>query len=142
MKLNKKLQLGLLFSLYLARNGKTTVACAALSLGVSASFLSLVAHNLCKGGVVKSSKGPNGGYELNGEPLVGEIFKALAPVLLVNTNRAVGSSHECRALYSFASNLTQSMAPLMNRKIKNLVGELYANDLAKLNKPTPYLQVN
>lgn len=142
MKLNKKLQLGLLFTLYLARSGKTTIEFAASGLGVSEMFLAQVAQGLRKGGVIISTKGPTGGYELNGEPLVSDVFKALSPVSLVNTSRLVGSSHEYRALYALAGNLTASMAPLMNRKIKNLVGELYVNDTARLNRISPSARAN
>lgn len=142
MKLNKKLQLGLLFTLYLARSGKTTIEFAASGLGVSEMFLAQVAQSLRKGGVVASTKGPAGGYELKGEPLVSDVFKALSPVSLLNTSRSAGSSHEYRALYAFANNLTASMAPLMNRKIKNLVGEIYVNDNARFNRLSPSARVN
>ena len=142
MRFNQKLQLGLLFALYLTRSGKTTAESAADGLGVSTSFMALVANALHRKGVIKSTRGRNGGYELNGDPLVGDIFKALSPVKLVCTNRQAGTSHEYRALYGLASALTQSMAPLMNRKVRNLVGELYANDTARLNRPSPSTQAN
>jgi len=142
MKLNKNLQLGLLFALYLARSGRTTIHYAASGLGVSEPFLAQVARLLRKGGVIVSSKGPNGGYELKGEPLVSDVFKAIAPVKLLSTYRLPGSSHEYRALHAFAGNLTASMAPLMNRKIKNLVNEVYANDTAKFNRTSPSTSIN
>lgn len=128
MRLNKKLQLGLLLTFYLCRYGRTTVEKAATSLGVSETFLALVAHSLRKAKVISSVKGPNGGYEMNGEPLVEDVFKALNPVKLVSSAELKKSNYEYRTLSNLAGSLTQAMNPVMSRKIKNLVGEVFMND--------------
>lgn len=64
MKFTKKVQYGLMFCFYLARNGRSTVEAAANHLGVSYDFLSQIANKLRKGVVIKAVRGPGGGYEL------------------------------------------------------------------------------
>ncbi len=132
MKLNQKLQLGILFVLYLCRAGKANIESAAEGLEVSKSFLEQVARQLRLTGIVRSSRGPGGGYELVGEPTVGQMFKALSPVKLLDT--ALLTSHEKRSLCHLASSLTAAMNPIMNRKIRSVGMDLVAMDLAKLDR--------
>ncbi len=140
MKLNKKLQLGLLFTLYLTRSGRTTLASAAEGLKVSQSFLEQVARKLRLANVVKAYKGPAGGYELLGEPLVIDVFNALSPVCLLGNCNNLG--HEHRALKQFATNLKSSMMPLLNRKVKNVGAELVASDNALMGRQSPSARAN
>lgn len=137
MKLNKKLQLGLLFVLYLSRSGRTTLESAAEGLGVSRSFLEQVARTLRVFGHVKAFMGPTGGYELVGDPTVGQIFAALAPVCLIspkdmNINRVGGQ--ERRSLNHLAVNLTAALNPLLNRKVKAYGQELAVAEITHLNR--------
>ncbi len=119
MRLNKKLQLGLLLTLYLSRSGKTTIESAAKGLKVSQPFLEQVARDLRLSGVIRSIRGAGGGYELVGEPLVADVFKALSPVTLLPKN-APSSTYEQRTLNYMAFNLTEALSPTLNRKVKNL----------------------
>lgn len=145
MKLNKKLQLGLLFVLYLSRSGKTTTASAAEGLGVSAGFLTQVAVRLRRAGLIRATKGPYGGSELVGSPTVGQVFAALSPVQLLakqEVTRNTTSGQERRTLNHLARNLTLALEPLMNRKVKSFGADIVAQDTASLNRPSPSARVN
>lgn len=137
MKLNKASQYGVLFSLYLARSGRTTVDVAAENLGVSFVFLQQIAHRMKLCGVLTSYRGIGGGYELNGDPTVGQILTAIEPTkLLTEKEKAYyqkGGS-EARAFVSLCRNLNKAMAPILSRKIRNVGNELAANEVARLNR--------
>ncbi len=137
MRLNKKLQLGLLFALYLSRSGKTTIDSAAEGLKVSKPFLEQVARLLRIAGVVRSTRGAAGGYELCGEPLVSDVFNALSPVsLLSKADRMKNSTgaFEDRALNHLSFNLTAALTPILQRKVKSIGMDIVAGDTAKLNR--------
>ncbi len=145
MRLNKKIQYGMVFALYLARAGRSTVEGAAESLGLSVSFLEQVARKLRIAGVVKSVRGPNGGYELEGHPTVSEIFEALAPVRLFTNQEANGyvtGNAEQRAFMLWASKLSLSLCPPMNMYVKELNTNLVTNELAALERAVETATVN
>lgn len=145
MTLNKKIQLGLLFTLYLSRSGKTTIASAAEGLRVSKAFLEQVARELRMGKVIRSTRGPGGGYELVGEPTVSDVFRTLSPINLLTTQARQANStgsHERRSLNHLAFNLTAAMTPVLNRKIKNVGMDVVASDTAKMNRLSDTAKVN
>lgn len=141
MKLNKKLQLGLLFAFYLSRSGKTTIASAAEGLKASRTFLEQVARELRLKGVVRSTRGPSGGYELIGEPFVGDVFRALSSRSF-NTPASNMHNYESRTLNHLIYNLNDSLNPVLNRKVKNVGMDLIAADSARLNRTSPSAGVN
>lgn len=138
MKLSKKLQYGLLLVLYISRGGRVTIEGAAEGLGLSRPFLEQVARLLRISGVIKSVRGPNGGYELAGEPTVNDVFNSLSPVKLLDKSElfayGIGVPPEHRALSAYVSNMQASLAPVLNRKIKNLMAELVANEMAHMDR--------
>lgn len=121
MRVNRKLQLGLILVLYLARTGRKTGEKAAKELNVSRYFLESVARLLRLKGIVSATKGPKGGYDLVGSPTVGDIFNALSPVqMLTAQERAlnVDNGNERRTLNRLAVNLTYALTPAMNQKVR------------------------
>lgn len=145
MKLNKRLQYGLLLALYLCRSGRATIEGASEGLGLSTSFLTQVARSLRIAGVIKSVRGAHGGYELKGEPTVLDVFNALSPVQLLNKaeSAAYSKGHsEHRALYNYVINLGHAWGPLLRRKVRNVGMELVVNELARLNRAQPTQQAN
>lgn len=145
MRLNKKMQYGFLFALYLSRAGRGKVADAAANMNISKHFLEQVARKLRLSGVIKSVRGPGGGYELVGDPTAFEVLNALSPVALLKsvefTRYKTGASEE-RAFAQYAFNLAQALHPVMRRKIRNIGAELVANELATLNRVEVTVQAN
>lgn len=137
MKITQNVQYGILLALYLSRSGRSNLKFISEGMKLSKPFLEQVARKLRLSGVIRSVRGPGGGYELVGEPTVRDIFNSLAPVKLVNdsdvTKYRVGSIDE-RALVHFTGNVSASFSPLMSRKIKSLWLELVANDDAHMNR--------
>lgn len=127
MRLNKQVQYGLLLVLYLARSGRSSVENISTGLGVSYSFSEKIARLLRLAGVLKSVRGPNGGYELIGEPKVSDVFNAVSPVKLLSTDELKvynkGQS-EHRSLSLFAQRLTTSMQPYLSRSVRDVGRDL------------------
>lgn len=146
MRLSKTLQYGLLFALYLCRSGRTTVESASEGMGVPFEFLTQIASKLRRYGVVKSVRGPHGGYELNGNPTVRDVFLALStPVSLLGReeldNYRKGSTDH-RALAAYVLNLNMALQPLLSRNVRNVAAELVANEMARLGRASPSAELN
>lgn len=136
MRLNKKVQYGLLFALYIVRGGRVTVEAAADSLGLSKSFLEQVARLLRIKGIVCSIRGPSGGFEIVGEPTVLDILNALDPIAVLSKEEAAQytyGTHEHRALLQFAVKLNRIMTPTLRQKIKNVALDLVLEELGQLD---------
>lgn len=142
MRFNKNIQYGMLFCLYLCRSGRVTVDSAAEGLGLSKTLLSQVANKLKAGGVVKSVKGPQGGYELAEAPKVIDVFNALSPIKLIDTKEAtkyVTGDAEHRALMTFVRGFNSSISPLMQRTIRGIGNDLVLAELNILDNGTAAL---
>lgn len=140
MRLNKNIQYGLLFTLYICRAGRASVQSAAEGLGVSYPLLSQVATKLRRAKVIKSIRGPGGGYELTGEPSVLEVFQAVSPIKLLkdaDTVKYNRGGDEARSLVNYVSNLGYALAPLLKRKVRNVGAELVAAEMLKLEAKAP-----
>lgn len=137
MRINKKLQYGLLLTLYICRAGRATVEGAAEGLKVSYPFLAQIAGQLRKGGVLKSIRGEHGGYEIVGEPKVQDVFNALSPVSLLSKQEANAYAKgpaEHRALAQFAGSLGLAISPFLRRKVRAVGSDLVANEMGRLNR--------
>lgn len=123
MKINKKMQYGILLCLYLDRSGRTTMDNAAENLGVSKAFLDQIARNLRLSGLVKSTRGPGGGYELAGDPCVHEVFEALDPIRLISTKQATKYKYgppEGRALQGYLRILARALGRANAVRVRSL----------------------
>lgn len=137
--MNKSLQCALLIVLYLCRAGRARLQDIALGLNISLAFMRGVATKLRQGRVIKSIKGPGGGYEVNNDPSVRDVFEAMSPVFIMSQgdlNRYTKGHSEYRALALTATSFQSIFGPLMRRKVRNLNNELAANEMALLNRPT------
>ena len=136
MRLSRPLQYALLLVLYLSRAGRARLADIAAGLSLSLPFMRLVIKKLRQGRVVRSVKGPGGGYEINGDPTVRDVFEAVSPVFLLSgreMNAYVRGQPEHRALAQCVNSFQAIMAPLLRRRVRNLNNELAANEMAALN---------
>lgn len=137
MKINKKTQYGLLLVLYLCRSGRSTLETISLNLGLSKSFLEQVARDLRLYEVVRSIRGPNGGYEVLGEPTVKDVWMALGDSDLISSfdryEYKTGKT-EHRALLSCIIGFQAALIPLFNQKVVNVGKELVRAELSKLRE--------
>jgi len=131
MKLTKQQQNGLLFVLYVARAGRCKVSDAAAELDLSEAFLEQIARKLRIAGLVKSHRGPGGGFELVGEPTIGQVIVGLGK-MVPNPYRASKSS-EKRALGQLMASFNNAMTPILRRKVQSLNLELAANESAAMS---------
>lgn len=128
MKLTKQQQNGLLLVLYLSRSGRCNLAEVGKELSLSIHFLEQIACKLRRAGVLKSTKGPGGGYSVSDDPSVGQVLYALG-------SRNVGAvgfskSPERRALGHLFGAFTSAINPVFKRKVRSLNMELAANETA------------
>lgn len=130
MKLTKKQQYGLLLILYISRAGRCTLADVAEELELSVNFLEQVARLLRISGMLRSIRGPGGGYELVGEPTVGEVIYALGT--FIHSTKGFQKSSEKRALTQLFSSFSSAIAPVLRRKVSSLNWELAANEVAAM----------
>lgn len=136
MKLNKEIQYSLMLVFYLVRAGRATISAAAESMDIPRQYLQQISLRLKKAGVVKSVRGPGGGYELVGEPTIRDVFDAVAPITLLDGGdfmKYTLGNIEGRSLVLYSKSLKSALNPILNRKAKNVVQELFANDTAKMN---------
>lgn len=137
MKLTKKVQYGILLALYITRSGRVTIEGAAEGLGLPAPFLFQIARRLNKHGVIKSFRGPKGGYELIGDPSVNDVFNALSSVALLTKNEMLSykvGHPEHRAFAQYVTSLGMGLYPLLTRKVRSVMQELVVNEIAHLDR--------
>lgn len=132
---NKEVQYGLLFTIYLCRAGRATTTVAAQNLNVPKPFLDQVARRLRLANVLKSSKGPGGGYELVGHPLVQDVIQALSTTDIIDAKQlqkySLGKS-EHRALANYAKTMAETLKPLYNNTVRQLGNDLVVAELYKM----------
>lgn len=136
MRLNKSLQYAILLVLYLCRAGRAPLKAIALGLSVSLSLLRGVVSKLITGGVIKSIRGPGGGYEVNGEPSMRDVFQCIYPVIGISEsqmNKYKTGQAEHRALAKYVAELQIALAPILRCKVKTLNNTLVAKEMARLN---------
>ena len=127
MRINSRLQNGLLLVLYLSRSGRANIANIARNLNLPRYFLDQIARQLRLGKVIKSVRGPGGGYELIGSPTVGSVFFALSQNQLLTHHEASSYRRgelEHRALARLVEDFTFSLSPVYNRTMNGVISEL------------------
>jgi Rrf2 family protein len=122
--MNKSCQIGLLFTLYLARNGKSRAQDAAKELKVSKLFLEQIARKLRIAGVIKTVRGPGGGYALVADARAYHVVQALGSVQYISNEELNSYQEGCveeRALGSLLVRATVTMRYLLAQRITDLV---------------------
>lgn len=140
MKINKQTQYGLLLTFYLSRSGRASLPNIAEALKLSRNFLEQVANKLKKSGIIKSTRGAHGGYELVGEPTVHGVFACLASVNVLDVmdfRTYTLGQQEHRTLAQFGLDMNQAMASVFKRKIRSVILGSVANEVAAMNKINP-----
>jgi len=137
MKITKKQQYGILLVLYLCRSGRATTEQMCVGLGISDFFAKQILRILCKAEIVSSTRGRFGGYEVSGEPTVGEVLMALGSVSFL-TSRDFSlyrqGAPEHRAFAQFVLSMRSALGIVMACKVRNVGQELVVNELAMLDR--------
>jgi len=131
MRISKKVQYGLMFTFYVSEKGMTRLGDAAEELAIPSVFLEQIAGKLRSAGVLKAKKGPGGGFVVNGDPTIGQVFEALDTHNLLTTEevtRGATGHHAEKAVVYMATNLSSAINIVMKRKIRNLSAELIMNE--------------
>lgn len=138
MRINKNVQYGLLFALYLCRSGRVSIKAASMSLNIPTLMLAQIANKLRVSGVIRSVRGPGGGYELTGDPTMLEVWNAVEPLYMLKADETMSYTaspdQEHRALLHYVTNLRSALLPLLKRKVRNVGNELVVSELAQLAK--------
>lgn len=145
MRINRKLQYALLFVIYLSRSGRSTIDIVSKNIDVPKAFLEQIARELRIFGILKSIRGPNGGYELIGVPTVGSVFEAMNEITLLSPQEVAAYRRgevEHRALASIVSDAAFSLHPVLRRSVKDVVIELIAGEKYMLDRAQPTSRVN
>lgn len=134
MRFSKQLQYGLIFVLSMAKNGKITIGKFSSDTGIPVPFLEQIARKLKISGIITSTRGPTGGYELIEGSTVLEVIESLSTSSVLSTNDFFkyrsGETVEERALANFSLNLSSGIMNVIDRQIKNVLNETVANESA------------
>lgn len=140
MRINKKAQTGILLTLYLSRSGRASLSGIAENLNISKPFLEQVANILKQKGLLKSTRGVHGGYELAGDVSVKEVLDVLSPASIMSqedfTVYSLGAT-EHRALAQFALDVNSALYNVLRRKVRSIGLQSVANEVAVMNKINP-----
>lgn len=140
---SRKSDYGLRALIYLAEhqeNGPTTLSEIAETLDIPKAFLSKILQQLCHGTVVKSLKGPNGGFVLAREPkelTVAEIVSVIDGPLCVfecfSPNDGSQCEHygKCKILAVFDVVGKEIQSVLSRVTLENFIDENSADQLSK-----------
>lgn len=123
MKLPKKAHYGVMLVLYTNKNKRTTIEKAARDLKLSKHLLEQVARQLRVHGILKSYKGPNGGYEVIGEPEVGTVLNILKSDSLISAfefRDYVKGTEEQGIFARFIVDMESAWEPLFKKKVTEL----------------------
>lgn len=136
MRLNVKVQYALLFCLYLSRAGRASVTDASANMALSYHMLTAVANKLKRSGVVKSHRGPGGGYELVGDPSVSDVITgvgiSLDAIDKPNLNILKVGGPEKRALAALSIAATFATRHFTSMKVRNVMSVLVAKEVEAL----------
>jgi len=145
MRIGRKLQYGMLFAIYLSRSGRSTIDVISKNLRVPKSFLEQIAREMRIAGILKSIRGPNGGYELIEGTTVGGVFAALNEITLLSPQEMTCYKRgeiEHRALGAMVRDMAFALSPVTGRKIKDVVMELVDMEKYALDRNSPSLRSN
>lgn len=127
MKLTVKEQYALLVSFYLTLKPSANVKELADTMGISVAFTSQVVTMMKRAGVIKTTRGRNGGMRINADPTVREVLASVKSLNIVNNieDFTLPRVPEFQVMTHFIGLLSQTLDILYRRKIKNIVAELF-----------------
>jgi Rrf2 family protein len=114
------------------KSGPVTIKEIARRQGMSVSYLEQLLNKLRKAGLIKSQKGPGGGYTLGkkpGEISMGTILSALeGPVAITDCLNPAKRKPECGLVEKC---VTRLLWQSLGKKIEDFLGTITLNDLLK-----------
>lgn len=130
----ESVRLALLGCLYLTRSGRAPIRLIAEGLGINTSKLTPVFRVLTEGKILKKGKA---GFELEGNPLVADLFEAFYPLALIAPLTKQWHSmggHECRAALTLANSFETALAPLLKKSIRMVGNDQLLTELNHMSK--------
>lgn len=130
MKFNKNTQYALLLSLYLCRAGRAKVSDIAAELALSPSLLASVANKMRREGVIRSFRGPGGGFELvNKDVSIAEAsMVGDTPLIKPRDAKKYARSIEGRALIALTNYVTYCIAQSFTTELMTVSHEVQMKD--------------
>lgn len=136
MRLSKESQYALLFTMYLSRAGRATVGTSSINLNLSPHFLHQIARKLKIEKIVKSTRGPGGGYSLEDNIRIIDVLNVFDHNGLLDSEDrqkyATSGVVEERSLEHFISNLGMAMWPILNQTVQSWVERLVQNEMLSM----------
>jgi len=145
MRINKKLQYGLLFVIYLSRSGRSTIDTVSQNIKIPKDFLEQIARQLRISGTIRSIRGPSGGYELNKDATIHDVFASLKQNKLLDDQDKLGYKRGClehRALARTIEDLAFALNPVLSRRIVDIVRELVEAEQFMVERVQPSMRAN
>ena len=142
MRLNKDLQYAILVVAYICRSGRASTHGMAEGLVIPHAYLQQIAYKLKKVGILKSIRGPGGGFELVGDPTVKQVFAAFTPIEDVRAAWSYPKTHEGRTLAHLVESLHFAWKPIMNTKIRTLGFAVVNKDNQRFSQNSPSVRTN
>jgi DNA-binding IscR family transcriptional regulator len=137
MLLNDETKIGLLLALYLSRSGTAELPGIASTLRIPISKLARVAAFMKKKRLLTFKRGD--GFSLKENITACDVLDCFFDdgfsFIDEQQHRELASGQpEQRALAKYLLTLNQAVAPIAYRKLKNIMNELAANELAQLDR--------
>lgn len=141
MRLTKKGQYALMFTVYLTRSGMVRTQDVAQGLGISQHFIEQIARNLKNAGVISVKRGPGGGYEIKEgtNPTVAEVLRAVGITGLMTAKDTLNNNlrgFEGRVLNHIVGMASVELNSVFDQHIRAFGSSLTAQEVRQLNSIT------
>lgn len=128
MRLSRKAQYALLFTIYLTKTGLTRTQDVSASLGISQNFIEQIARDLRRANIISVKRGPGGGYQISDgtRPTVTDVLVAVGVTGLMSEKDGelnLTRGLEGRALIDIIGQTGAAMSSVFNQTIESFILE-------------------
>lgn len=138
MRFNRAAQAAILFCMYLKTHGLSKIASASADLNISTHYLEQLAGKLKDQELITPVRGPGGGYRMDKEVTIGEIFHAIGALNVIDGQdfeSLTNSPNElARALGGYVLATSVQLAKLQKLTISELYDQQIVTEEFKMDK--------